>query len=184
MAVSGVRSSCETLATKSRRIRSAWRRSVMSWSTSTAPGAPSVVTGAARATIVRFGSRGGENSVPSGVWPSSARPMQRADVRVAHHLGVVLARRESVRLHHAARGLVGEDDAALGVHHDHAFEHAGQDGLHAGAVLGEFRHPPAQFAGRVVEDARDGAQFVAARVARRAPRSRRRHTAVPPPRSR
>src|SRR5262245_22550490 len=42
MAVSGVRSSCETLATKSRRITSSRRSSLTSWSTSTSPnGAPS-----------------------------------------------------------------------------------------------------------------------------------------------
>ena len=111
--------------------------------------------------------------MPSGVWPASARPSSAPTSGWRTHLDVVLARGETVRLHQAARGVVGEDDAALGVHHDHAFEHAGQDGFHARAVLGELRHPPAQFAGRVVEHPRDGAEFVAARVSGPAPRSRR-----------
>jgi hypothetical protein len=73
MAVSGVRSSCDTFATKSRRIWSARRRSVMSCITTTTPWAASPVAGAARAMIVRDESRGGDSWTGSGVrWSSAA----------------------------------------------------------------------------------------------------------------
>ena len=105
--------------------------------------------------------------MPSGVRPLERAAEHRADVRVPHHFAVVAAGHDAVGLRQAPRRLVGEDDPALGVHDDHAFEHAPQDGLGARAVLRELRHSPAQFAGRIVEDSRDGAEFVAALVARR-----------------
>ena len=71
MAVSGVRSSCETFATKSRRTWSAWRRSVMSCSTSTAP-PPAPATGAARAKNRREKSRPSASSCGSTSTPRNA----------------------------------------------------------------------------------------------------------------
>ena len=49
----------------------------------------------------------------------------------------------------------------------HAFDHAAQDRFHARAIRVELGRAPADFARRVVQHARDGADLVVAVVARR-----------------
>ena len=65
------------------------------------------------------------------------------------------------------RGAVHELHPALVVDDQHAFDHAAEDGLHAGAIGLELGRPAADLPHRVVEHARHGADLVGAVVARR-----------------
>ena len=107
MAVSGVRSSCDTLATKSCRIRPACRKSVMSCSTSTAPPPPDDATAAARATNVRPASRDSGSSRLATFAPQR-RADERRDVRVADHLDIRTSGRPAVDAQHLLRRAVDQ----------------------------------------------------------------------------
>ena len=87
---------------------------------------------------------------------------------MADRLDVVAADRRGVELEHPARRVVGQLQAALRVDDDDAFDHAGEDRFHAGAVAGELVEPLPEFLHRVVERPRDRAELVVAVVERRA----------------
>ena len=166
MAVSGVRSSCETLATKSRRMRSARFRSVTSCSTTTTP-RPVPATGARRATSSRAASRVVENSKACEVPPASRRPTcsTTPGCRSASTYGRPTASlsMRSIR----ARRLVHELQPAALVDDEHAFDHAAENGLHARAIAHQRRDAPFLLVHGGIEGAGRGAELVVAVVGSR-----------------
>ena len=111
------------------------------------------MTGAPRATIsVRFGSRGGENSSPSGVLAVEGAPEHRADVGVAQH------RRGSAGPARAPSGCSRRRAASLtSMMRPWALTTSTPSSMPARIASirarswASLRHPPAEFAGRVVE---------------------------------
>ena len=99
--------------------------------------------------------------------PAERRAELRGDVGLAHDLDVVPAFGVALQLQHRARRAVDELHPAVIVDDEHAFDHAGEDRFHARAIRGEIGRAPADFARRVVERARDGADLVVAVVSRR-----------------
>ncbi len=91
----------------------------------------------------------------------------RGDLRVPHDLEVVAPLGGLLELQHPARGAVDEQEPALLVDHEHAFDHAAQDRGHARAVGFELGGAPCHLTDRVVQHPRDRADFVGAVVARR-----------------
>ena len=150
IAVSGVLSSCETLATKSRRMRSRRRISVTSWSTATTP----------RSGPLAGKAHGVELEVPrlgAPPWRRRSTDRRRPAPRPSAIASCTSTRRttsqcgrptavapEAEELAHAR---VREHDALLGVDDEHALDHAGEHGLQPLLVLGELAQPRAQLLG-------------------------------------
>ena len=142
-----MRSSCETLATKSRRMRSARRRSVMSCSTSTAPRAGCDATGALRATMTVLGlARQRQLEALASPCRAAPRRSARRCRAGARSRGSGGPRRSSCSCSIAPRRGVDELHAALVVDDQHAFDHAGEDRLHARAVGRELGRAAADLA--------------------------------------
>ena len=92
----------------------------------------------------------------------------RLDVRMADELDIAVPHRIAAHPQRPACRLVGELDDALLVHHQHAFDHPGQDGFHARAIAGQRGEAAVDHLERVVERAQHLAQLVgpAAQAAR------------------
>ena len=138
----------------------------MSCSTRTAPCAAPPAAGAARAMIVRDGSRGGDSCSASGRAAERApRPTSSAIAGMPDRLDVGPAdRRRVVELQHLPRRVVGQLQPSLRIDDDDAFDHAGEDRFHPRAIARLLGEPASELLHRVVERARDGAELVVAVV--------------------
>ncbi len=87
------------------------------------------------------------------------------DLGMAHDLQVMLLPLGHDQPQHPLRSGVRKLEPAVFVDHEHAFDHAAEDRLHAGAVGREFCCPAADLADGVVEHARHDADFIAAWIA-------------------
>ena len=61
--------------------------------------------------------------------------------------------------------VVGQLQAALRIDDDDAFDHAGEDRLHAAAIARLFGQPAPDFLHRLVQRPRDGPELVVAEIA-------------------
>ena len=139
----------------------------MSCITSTAPRTPGEATGALRATMVQIRRAGKRQLEAVGAGAPQRRPELCRDVWLAHDLEVMPAVGRILHAQHAPCGVVDELHPPLLVDDDDPLHHAAEDGLHARLVRGEVRGAPADFAHRVVQRPRDGADLVVAIVPRR-----------------
>ena len=89
------------------------------------------------------------------------------DARVADGLHVGMVERALLELEDAPGGVVHQLQASLLVDHEHAFHHAGEDGLHPGAVARQAVEAAAQLLHGLVHAAHHLAQVVVAVIGRR-----------------
>ena len=91
-------------------------------------------------------------------------PNRGRHLGLAQRLDVRAAQRIAVEAQHAAGGVVDELQVAVAVADEHAFDHAGQDGVHAGAVARQRDDAPFLLVDGDVERAGGDAEFVVAVV--------------------
>ena len=106
----------------------------MSCSTSTAPARRGDADRRAARDDHETGSRGSVSSGPSAGLAAQRRAELRRDVRLADDLEVVPAVAGVLQPQHPPRRVVRELHAPVLVDDQHAFDHAGEDGLHARAI--------------------------------------------------
>ena len=167
--VTGVLSSCETLATKSRRTASSRLRRVTSLSTTTAPTDSVAVAGAQqRAVGLQVAVLGADAHArcraSTGSCPDRVCGHDALQVGVADDLlhGAALGR---LRLdaEQARGGGVDGDDALVGVHGEHALDHAREHRLALVALAGERADLLVELVGHVVEALGHGRELLGAR---------------------
>ena len=90
------------------------------------------------------------------------------DGRMTDGFDVGTAAGLALELQQVARSFVHELQPPLAVDDQHAFDHAGEDGLHARAVAGERVHPLPQFMHGGIHGARDAAEVIVAVIGSRA----------------
>ncbi len=110
--------------------------------------------------IVRDASRGGDSCSASGDRPESAAATSSAIAGMADGLEVVASERQVVQPQHPPRGLVGQLQPAVRIDDDDAFDHAGEDGFHAGVIARLLGELPSDHLHRVVQRPRDAAELV------------------------
>ena len=94
---------------------------------------------------VRPGSRVSASSCLPASSPPSARVELRRDVGMADDFEIAAARRRRVDAQHLLRGAIHQLQPSLSIDDQHAFDHAGEDGLHARAIARQLFEPAAQF---------------------------------------
>ncbi len=152
--VIGVFSSCDTLATKSRRMFSKRRKCVTSESTTTAP-MPRPAASRRRGAADLQGAIGiavQDDVVLDGPLAHQHAPGEAPQIEIADHLVELSAQGVGKRIPHQLRGgLVERDHALLGVDGQYALDHAGQHGLLLVALLDDRPQAIFQLARHLVE---------------------------------
>ena len=82
------------------------------------------------------------------------------NARMADRLDVRMIDRSLLELEQAARRVVHQLQSTLLVHHQHAFDHAGEDCLHAGPIALEAVDAAAELVHRLVHRPRDVAEII------------------------
>ena len=166
--VTGVLSSCETLATKSRRTVSSRLSRVTSLSTTTAPtSSPLGVAGSSVPLACRLRSSAPTRmtmSASTGRCPPSvcATTCCRSGLRTTSWMDLPSAAAGSVSSRRGGGGVDG-DDALVGVDGEHALDHAREHRLALVALVGERAQLVVELVGHVVDALGHGGELLDAR---------------------